>query len=218
MIGDIDYASHWRQYKERRDALRGELHELETMMRAYAPLAARYGVRVDVDAPGLLSVEAPVTTDSEAVAESTPLAQATEGPDEETDQGPDVGGPAASPASAVYAHGITAPDAALHVMWSRPSAEWPTPAVADALLDGGFPSTSTNFRVNIYTSMKRLRARGLVERVGGGVWVLTERGCDVALEVAERLENNESTADVGASAADSEEALMLDRGNPSLGV
>lgn len=204
-----DYRTLWLEWIAERDALRAELEDTENLIRALVRKAARRGVRLGQDAP----TPSPSTL-SPPVVVAPPLTVA-DGPEsaEPEDEAPVPVQPTGSNGvgvvtenRGVYSSGVSSSDAALHVMWGNPSRIWPTPEIALSIEQGGFPSTSANFKVNVYTTMKRLRKRGFVNLVGEGRWELTERGCAAALEVAERLENA-TAADVGASAAAGELAL-----------
>lgn len=209
MPGEIDYAAMWSQASGRRDTLRAELDDLERLIQVLAPLAERTGMQVrGLEQSPAVPTPVPSMTVESAPAEGGPAVKPTP-PAESREEQPQT-------RTRIY-RGRRTTDAALHVMWARPSQEWPTPLIATGIEAGGFESDSPNFRVNIYTTMKRLASRGLVERVGEGRWVLTEAGCGAALAVAEEIES-ESTADVGASAVDSEDTPVLDLGNPSPGV
>jgi hypothetical protein len=88
-------------------------------------------------------------------------------PEPEASDAP-VPAPAGDAADLPY-RGKLSTDSALHYLTTVGEPKT-TRQVADALKAGGYESTSPNFKINVYTSLKRLRDRGAIEQVGAGVW------------------------------------------------
>ena len=45
-----------------------------------------------------------------------------------------------------------------------------TPQICDGLLSGGLVSTAKNFHSTVFSSLRRLAHKGLIEKVGAGKW------------------------------------------------
>jgi hypothetical protein len=166
MTGEPDYALWWIQTDDRRKTLLSELEKVDRLLEVLTPLAEEHGglSSVRVDGPDALRPNALVSS----VAAFTP---------------PPTPGPLAAPENAAEKsqHGTDGPggiyskmsslQAATHYLTTAGGTRT-TPEIADALRAGGFPSSSPNFKVNMYTTMKRLAERGAVVQLGDGKWRL----------------------------------------------
>jgi hypothetical protein len=157
MAADINYAEWYRQASDRKKDLGSELREVEQLLEFLRPLAERQGLAPTTPAPVPSQVSNfSGVTGVDATFSETPPAQ---------EQGSNGSG---QPADLPY-RGVPSTDAAYDYLL-KDGGERSTPEIADALKAGGLESTSENYKVNIYTSLKRLRQRGMVERVGAGRW------------------------------------------------
>jgi hypothetical protein len=163
-----DYVRMWVELDDRRKELEGELREVGRAQDVIRPLAERQDPAAIQDsarpAPLVRQIPGPViAADRAATLASAEADQLLEHLVEHRDREAEAG---------IYRR-MSSLDAALHFMRSKRGVV-STPEIADALTAGGFQSTSPNFRVNIYTTMKRLAIRGEVVRVGEGLWALQE--------------------------------------------
>lgn len=163
MSTGIDYAQWWIQLDDRRKVLQGELAEVSKLMDALRPLAERTG-GVPQQQYTTTPTQPWIVREGGAPYDATRQTNTTPEPEPE---------PATAP-KGIYAN-MSSLAAALHYM-RRAGGIRSTPEIADALREGGFPSSSPNFKVNMYTTMKRLAMRGRVVQLGEGKWRLARPG------------------------------------------
>lgn len=165
MSGELNYAEMFDRIDTRRRELEDELAKLKPLLATLAPLANRDDP-AQVVIPG---TPPPVTTTAAAAPEVEADKEADDGEEEELERFESV-----AAAVGIYTY-MNSQDAALHFM-RKVGGRRSTIEVADALRAGGFRTKSPHFINNTYTTMRRLAERGLAERVGSGLWELTEAG------------------------------------------
>lgn len=186
MSGDINYVEWFDRVDARKREIEQELEMIKPLLATLAPLAGRGDpTQIIMDGMPVPQKRVEVVDAGGAAVEET---DGEAGVDEE-DATPQEPG--------VYTY-MNSQEAALHFM-RKVGGRRGTLEIADALRAGGFRTKSPHFINNVYTTMRRLGERGLVERVGAGIWQLTEAGQD-----SEVLES-ETAEGVGAPTAVSED-------------
>lgn len=166
MSTGIDYAQWWIQLDDRRKELQGELAEVTRLMDVLRPLADRIGGVPERE--HVVPQSQPMLVRESGVPHNTP-------PEGTGEPGPEREG--------IYAN-MSSLEAALHYMREVGGVRT-TPEIADALIEGGFKTNSPNFKVNMYTTMKRLAERGDVAQLKEGKWRLTFLGELPSMDIAE---------------------------------
>jgi hypothetical protein len=174
MSAEIDYAEWYDRVDARLRELEREEAKLRPLRAFLAPLADREGSAEGGPVGTSLPELAPTNREP---AEYQSQAEVTGGQDQQESQ-------TASPSTPPSTNGVGSPadyrnmtsfDAVLHYMRSDGQPK-KTPEIANALRAGGFPSKSSHFANNVYSTMRRLLERGDVERIGEGLWQLTPQG------------------------------------------
>ena len=178
MSAEIDYTEWFDRVDARLRELEAEEANLRPLRAFLAPLAGRGGSAED--APASTPPSEQVVTNAEAVYPAEPQARAgaTGGQDQQqAETEPPASAPPATSGARLPAdyRRMTSFDAVLHYMRSDGKPRR-TPEIASALRAGGFPSKSSHFANNVYSTMRRLSERGDVERIAEGLWQLTSQG------------------------------------------